>query len=455
MGRTPLSDETRITYTIHGALAPEIRNPGALTGAEYSNNATETWPLLIARKAGKSYTHVMHGIRLEHEIGQNRWDITAHQTLRSLENHILNSIIGIERHSAGLRSAYRRNLGPFRVLISADAARQTDIRRNWQNLNGDKGDRTIYQKETLAAFGVAGIVEFRMGDFGVNGGIRADYLDFEVDDRLGAGTGNDASGSRNMQAVSPQFGVTYQLEFVTFFGGWSTSFESPTTTELANRPDGGRGFNPGLNPERATGVDFGLRGYLPDARLRFEVTRFLVNVEDRISGFQQPGAGDRTFFENLGKSRHAGVELALQWNTQQRFGGWLAATHQNLKFASNESGHQNNRIPGIPGERVTGGVHIRAGKMLGQLEIQYHGPMYADNANTVRIDAWTTADLNISAEFESAASSLSPLKWQPFLRARNLTNRQYIGSVTVNAIGNRYFEPAMPFNLLAGIAVEF
>ena len=51
------------------------------------------------------------------------------------------------------------------------------------------------------------------------------------DDHLGNG---DQSGSRNFVAVSPSVGIMYKGVFANI----STAFETPTTTELINRPDG-------------------------------------------------------------------------------------------------------------------------------------------------------------------------------------------------------------------------
>ena len=55
-----------------------------------------------------------------------------------------------------------------------------------------------------------------------------------------------------MSALSGNIGASWSFEeqFVPYVNV-STSFETPTTTELVNQPDGSAGFNQDLGPQRA------------------------------------------------------------------------------------------------------------------------------------------------------------------------------------------------------------
>ena len=61
----------------------------------------------------------------------------------------------------------------------------------------------------------------------------------------------------------------------------STAFETPTTTELVNQPDGSGGFNPELGPQRAVNYEIGARGQ-PAPELGYSVALFLGRVTDAI-----------------------------------------------------------------------------------------------------------------------------------------------------------------------------
>ena len=64
-----------------------------------------------------------------------------------------------------------------------------------------------------------------------------------------------------MGALSPAVGVRFAVHpAANLYGNIATSFETPTTTELANRPNGAGGFHPTLEPQRTTSVEAGIKG---------------------------------------------------------------------------------------------------------------------------------------------------------------------------------------------------
>ena len=59
----------------------------------------------------------------------------------------------------------------------------------------------------------------------------------------------DQSGSRSFSQLNPKIGVLYSpADSVNLYGNFSTSFETPTTTEFINNPDGSGGLNPDVDP---------------------------------------------------------------------------------------------------------------------------------------------------------------------------------------------------------------
>jgi iron complex outermembrane receptor protein len=77
--------------------------------------------------------------------------------------------------------------------------------------------------------------------------VRADAVRFRVNDRLISATNPDDSGDRTLHAVSPSFGLVWRTApLASLYATLSSSFETPTTTELGNKPDGSAGINPEL-----------------------------------------------------------------------------------------------------------------------------------------------------------------------------------------------------------------
>jgi iron complex outermembrane recepter protein len=446
-----LKSGNSLRYVALGVWAPDIQNPGSLNAAQVENDRAGANPMFITQKAGKSYTHFMHGIRYDKTSDIDEFSLVAYNTLRNLENPIQNTIINVDRVSGGGRTSYKRQIGAFRTMFSADAAIQSDFRENWVNSGGEKGNKTVQQREQLQTVGFAGIGQYNLGNISISGGIRYDYLYFKVSDEFDGAT--DASGNRTMEALSPQFGINYALGNATIFAGYSTAFESPTTTELANRPDEERGFNPTLNPERSAGFDLGLRGYLPPVQLRYEIVLYRIQVSDRINAFQTATGGDRNYFDNRGETRHQGAEIALNWQPNEHFRIDASHTYNDLTFQSNENNLEGNTIPGIPKTRTTLGIMYNWRFMTVESDVYIHDDMYANNENTVQNDGFILANLRISGEI--SPSSANKWKLLPFIQIRNITNETYNSSVSINAFGGRFFEPAAPRNMLAGLAFQF
>lgn len=136
-------------------------------------------------------------------------------------------------------------------------------------------------------------------------GARYDWVRFDVADRFLAD--GDDSGAKTMAAASGNVGLSWSLNdrFVPYLNV-STSFETPTTTELVNKPDGTGGINTGLGPQRA----IKLRDRSPWATgspSHYSVAAFLGRVKDAI--VQQAEVGGRAFFRNAGRTHNDGAEV--------------------------------------------------------------------------------------------------------------------------------------------------
>src|ERR1019366_9187561 len=118
----------------------------------------------------------------------------------------------------------------------------------------------------------------------LRGGIRQDINEVSVADHFLSD--GDASGSRTMQAPSGNGGIAVRLgQSITLWTDVATVFSTPTTTELANRPDGSGGFNPDLNPERSLTEEVGARGRV--GRLSFDVAAYHTITNDAIVPYSE------------------------------------------------------------------------------------------------------------------------------------------------------------------------
>src|SRR6185369_412764 len=177
----------------------------------------------------------------------------------------------------------------------------------------ERGTRTLDQRERVSGFGpyVRDEMAFAADRYRLTLGVRADYVRFRVDDHLITATNPDDSGERKLHAISPLVGFVARLGALhSVYANLSTAFETPTATELANKPDGSAGINPSLDPQYARTFEAGVKGIVL-GHVRYDAARFATHVRDELIPFEVPGGAGRRYFRNAGSTRRRGGELGL------------------------------------------------------------------------------------------------------------------------------------------------
>jgi iron complex outermembrane receptor protein len=244
-----------------------------------------------------------------------------------------------------------------------------------------------------------------------------------------------------MSALSPSVGVALMLtpRFSTY-ANVSTAFETPTTTELANRPNGAGGMNPDLAPQHVVAIELGARaplGSFGSATLAL----FDARIRDALVPFEVPAAPGRQFYRNASRARQRGVEASASALLQPWALARIAATLVEARFAATDSAAglvAGRRIPGVAPFRTDVSLTAGAGgPVRAELLATMQSRTPADVANTAWAPGFTVVDMNaglaprgIGAVAISASASLS-----------NIFNRRYDTSVVPNAARGRFFEP--------------
>jgi iron complex outermembrane receptor protein len=206
--------------------------------------------------------------------------------------------------------------GRVRWLGGVDVDVQDDLRDRNDNLAGATGALRVRQSEIVRAVGGFAENDVELGGgFGVVGGVRYDWTEFVVGDRLV--TTEDRSNRLHMRELSPRLGAYFgRSDALRLYANWSTSFRVPTTVELSPRDLLG-GFDSALEPERAAGFEVGAKGLVAD-RVFYDVALFQIQVRDALIPYED--ASGRALFRNAGEVRRRGAEagvslLVLDWLT--------------------------------------------------------------------------------------------------------------------------------------------
>jgi iron complex outermembrane receptor protein len=447
---------------------PRADNPGSLTLAELEANRDTVPALNRNRNAGKAVTQVQSGATLRRTMpGGGEAAVTVFGLARDLKNPITTTYIDLDRIAYGARASVTQplplgSLG-HRLTAGFDFQRQRDDRLNFNYLNtpGDSATRDTVrsrdQRELVTEVGpfVQSVLEVSP-QVTLMAGLRYDWVTFAVRDRLITSTDPDDSGERVMKALSGSFGIAVSpSRYLTVYGNVGSSFETPTTTELANSPSGAGGFNTGLKPQHAWTVELGARGTL-GGRLTYGMALFQAEVRDALIPYEI--VAPRFFYRNAGSTRHRGVELNADLAVAPGLSLGAAWTYSDFRFreyafTDGAGTHvlDGRALPGIPAHWLNLIARAQPGGWAGAwAEVQQtysSGYLVSDVANT-RTEPWGSTNLRAGWD-----GNLGGMRLAPFIGINNAFNHRYVSSVVINAARGRFYEPAPGRNVYVGLSV--
>jgi iron complex outermembrane receptor protein len=468
----PLPAGWSLAMTADVGDQPRADNPGALTADELLADRDQAAALNLSRRAGKDVSQAQAGVTLRHEApGRGEAALTLFGLTRDLANPQTFAYIGVDRAAWGSRLVVTRELPlgalAHRLTAGLDFQRLRDDRVNYGNVDGEPDTtRLLDQLEHVSEIGpfVQSTLDLAAG-VAATAGVRYDRVSFRVRDRLVSPTNPDDSGERVMDALSGSLGLSVTgATGLTLYANAGSSFETPTTTELANRPDTAGGFNAALEPQRAWSYEVGLRGGRGGTGeggggLAWSVALFRMDVRDMLVSYEVATSPQRRFFRNAGRARHVGVELGAR----ARYGAldlalaWTFSDFQYTDYTVSASGRtlrlDGRALPGVPEHWLRLLVRAQPRLMRGawaELEQTVSSGYLVDDTTSVRTDPWTSISLRAGWEGRVGAVGVSP-----FVGLNNAFNAHYVASVVINAARGRYYEPAPGRSLYIGASVVF
>ena len=441
----------------------DAQNPGALADSVRRSTPFIAFANNRRQQTGEAGRHGQLGLAWQRALGPGELEATAYGVRRRLENPIPVRIVALDRRAGGARAAYTVPLfgagtsaAPVRLAVGGEWQRQRDDRQNYANALGLRGLRQLDQLERVtngAAFAQL------TADIGARAtllaGLRHDRLRFSAADRLVSATNPDDSGARVMQATSPSLGLSVALlPGVRAYANAAAAFETPTTTELANRPTGAGGFNPELQPQRARSVEGGLNaGRAIGAHLAgtLQLAVFRIALDDALVPFEVPGAAGRQFFRNAGRSVHRGFEGAATLTVGSTLTLRTAYTGLDARFAEyrvGDSSYAGRRVPGVAPRRLDVALTWRGPRAtLLAVEQRTQSALFADDANRAQSPGWHVTSVRAAAPTVRVLG----VALAPFAGVSNVFDVRWDAAVTVNAAGARYYEPGAPRAVYLGV----
>ena len=119
-----------------------------------------------------------------------------------------------------------------------------------------------------------------------------------------------------------------------------------------------------------------------------------------------------------------------------------------VEYTVGTTSYAGRRIPGVPEHALAASLAVRRGSVTLAATADVAGALDVDDANSAQAKGRTILGLALSNVIRAGGVRISPL-----VGLQNLANVRSVGSVSVNATGGKFFEPAPGRTLLFRMAL--
>ena len=299
------------------------------------------------------------------------------------------------RNAAGLRGRIKREFDLFGG--KAEGRLGADVHMDW--LDESSLYKTTARVRTSAISenavdvmeaGVWGDVTLHWTDrFRTTFGLRADYLDGEVDTPVAANAGSD-SGTQWSPKINVAYTISDQLEV---YAGAGIGFHSNNIIGVVQTVDPVTG-DPVESPKpfsESRGGEIGVR-WEPNSTLNVSAAVFMLDFDSELIY-----VGDSGISEPSDPTRRYGFEVAAFWNPVEwlAFDASYAFSHSRFQDAPSNLDRVPNTIEGVAAAGVT---WLPGDGWEGSLRVRYLGPGPLIEDNSIRSPSTTLVNAGISKD---------------------------------------------------------
>ena len=461
------------TFTILGNVLdqPDTQDPLGLTQAQLDADPSQAGAGAEQFNTRKSISHAQGGLAFAHEFSdQNSIRMLGYYGDRQIEQYLANpsaaitgsgGVVDLDRQFGGAGLSWHHagsvGNGTYNFTLGTEYDQMDEVRRGYVNNLGQRGELRRDEDDQVDSFDQYLIASWSPSErWQISGGARRTEVSYESQDFFIV-TGNpDDSGKRDFESTQPVLGVLFKATpAVHLFASAGEGFETPTFSELAYRPDGAPGLNFDLQPADSTNLEAGVKMRFGD-NSSVTTTLFHSETEQDIVTGPAPFPGRNTFV-NADLTEREGAELAVStaaFNSSLTLDFAYTYTRARFEDFVNFAGLDlaGNQIPGVPENSAYIELtwrHDRSGFTTG-IESRYADEVFVDDVNSASADSYVV--VNFHAGFRQRIGSWH---FEEFLRVDNVADEDYVGSVVVNAVGGRYFEPAPPRTYMLGFTASY
>ncbi len=347
-------------------------------------------------------------------------------------------------------------------------------------INGERGDilRTN-KREGAENIGVFLQDEILFGEqISLIIGARYDNISYFTDIYVDGALPVYKNEMKSFERVTPKAGLTWKLQNdMSVYANLGGGIEVPAGNET-DPPASLSSYiiNPLLQPIQSLSLEAGykcdliLDNYLllGKARIKGDLAIYTISTENDII----PYSGGRFYF-SAGKTKRTGIECShsAQWENGLTISASLTLSSnvyteykQDSIVNGNPTGasytdYAQNSIAGIPNSYGSFKIQYTPtsfSEFSCNAEIRNMSTYFANDANTLKVDAYSTIDIGIMYNVEISNN----LELKIFGKVQNLLDIQYAAGVWINPdipkfTSPAYLEPGLPRNIVIGTSLNW
>ena len=437
------TSQSSLQLQLNYTNSPIAQDAGGLTLEETESNWDQARQRNVDYNTYESVDHFKAGLRWQ-QNWRSQWDLDTYgfYSYRDFYGKLPfenGGIIDLNRNYFGFGSRLNYKQEKHLWQIGIESLSQQDQRDRFLNLKGIQGEKSFSQLESFRSLGIYILDEVQWKKLLLRTSLRYDDLSLGAD---------SVFEDQKYQVLNPSIGLSYEIDIKQrLFVNFSSSFETPTLSELSSNPSGKEGLNLELNPSRALNYEIGWKGLW--AKMRIEANLFFIESSNEILPYELEAFPGRSFYRNTGATERFGFEFSGIYKTKS----WeVLASITQAKFEFSESETvEGNTLPGIPNSQFFLQVgYLSPSDWKFQLTGESIGRFYADNKNSVQIDPYQKVRLQ-----GGKTISFGGVEANLFAGINNLFNDEYFDNIRLNAFGKRYYEPAPGRNIFFGVSAGF
>ncbi|WP_256777731.1 TonB-dependent receptor [Stenotrophomonas sp. Ste86] len=450
--------------------SPDAQDPLGLSRAQVNADPRQATAVAEQYNTRKSVRQAQAGLVFTRTYGAHTWRAMGYAGQRSVEQYLAipptpqanplhaGGVIDLDGDYGGgdARWSWHGDWAgrPLDLVIGANADRQAQDRRGYENFVGDqvgiKGRLRRNQADR-----VENVDQFAQAwwqwspRWSLLLGVRHSTVRFRSNDHFITATNPDDSGSRRYDATTPVAGIVFRAtDAWRLYASAGRGFETPTFNELGYRADGQAGLALDLSAARSRNLEVGSKWHAQTGA-RLEAALFRADTDDELA--VASNTGGRATYRNIGRTRRQGLEasyvqpLGAQMELALAY-TYLEATVRDPYVLSGATVVAGSRLPGVPEHQWNARLQYRPGAWQWAAEVVASGDTVVNDLATDKAAGYALLNLEAARRWQLAQGTL-----RAFARLDNVLDQRYIGSVIVNDGNQRYFEPGPDRRVSVGL----